>query len=383
MMRATVYLSFLAALGVISSTLCANALPHIADHFQARFLTAQFTISLFFIGSAFGQMATGVLSDRWGQRRVLSAGLLLFVVASLACAMADSMALLIGFRMLQGMGSAAGPVMARAIAATISEERRSAQVQSYNAIGIGLASISAIIAGGFLVAISWRLAFVLAALIGGALFCFAFAALKADPLPQIGRPWLFGARRVWGNRPFLVHTAIHSLTYGLMYGYISLFSRFLKELWPAVTSGEIALYSGLMIVCYMVGAWVSSQGVLRFGVHRLVYSGVMIQLCGGVLLIAVPYPFVGLVFFNFALGLILPMTSAGALAAFRSEGAGTASALLGLSYRIGGSVLCSAICYAAVQHYFGFGPWMIAFSAASLLLLFAVERTPHRAGNQV
>jgi len=64
MVNRVVFLSIIAALGVISASLCAPALPFIADHFSAQFSYIQFTISLFLVGNALGQFLSGPLSDQ-------------------------------------------------------------------------------------------------------------------------------------------------------------------------------------------------------------------------------------------------------------------------------------------------------------------------------
>ena len=128
MWNRVVFLSVLASIGVISATLCAPALPFIADRFSADLSYVQFTISLFLVGNAFGQFLSGPLSDRIGQRTTLLGGLSLYIVASSACALSNQMSFLLIARFFQGMGSAAGPVFSRAIATSSFPPKRSAQV---------------------------------------------------------------------------------------------------------------------------------------------------------------------------------------------------------------------------------------------------------------
>lgn len=103
MLNLKFFLSIVAALGVISASLCAPALPYIADHFSADFSIIQFTISLFLIGNACGQFLSGPLSDQIGQRSVLLGGLFLYILSSCSCAIADEMSVLLTARFFQGM----------------------------------------------------------------------------------------------------------------------------------------------------------------------------------------------------------------------------------------------------------------------------------------
>src|SRR5690606_26777770 len=91
------------------------ALPTIAAEFWASDSAVQLTITGTLLGVAVGQLIAGPLSDRWGRRRPLVAGMLLHLVASVLCAVAPTIELLLTFRTLQGFGASAGTVIALAI----------------------------------------------------------------------------------------------------------------------------------------------------------------------------------------------------------------------------------------------------------------------------
>src|ERR1700722_20394446 len=184
MLNRVIFLSIVAAIGVISASLCAPALPFIADHFSAHFSYIQFTISLFLIGNAFGQFLSGPLSDQIGQRKVLLSGLFIYILASCGCALSENMSSLLAFRMLQGMGSAVGPVLARAIASSMFPPDKSAQIQSYGAVGVGMASMLAILFSGQITLVSWRGNFWAACVLGVLLFFWTRASLNATPVVE-------------------------------------------------------------------------------------------------------------------------------------------------------------------------------------------------------
>lgn len=368
-----IFLSVVASIGVISASICAPALPAIAEFFSADLATVQFAISLFLAGNAVGQLLSGPLSDFFSKRAVMLAGLLIFVLASVVCSLADGMGMLLIGRFFQGMGTAAGPVLARAIATSHFPPHRSAQVMSYGAFGVGLASMLAIIFSGQITMVSWRGNFVLAAGLGVLLILWAFPSLKSlsgtptevRSLKEIGK-FLKDTLR---SPPFLVNTIAHSITYGLMYGYITLFPFLIKELYHENNPKLVGIYSACMIGVYLAGVFGASRLVSRLGLARLVKGAIALQLTSGLMLSfsqGIFSFFSALVLFNLSIGVILPMTSAAALAPLAKTAAGTASSTLGLTYRLIGSMLTSALCLLPV----GLGGFLGA--SIALLSLFSL-----------
>ena len=95
----TALLTALVALGPISTDLYLPSLPGLLRHFNADVAEVQLTLSVFLIGLAVGQLAYGPLSDRYGRRPVLLGGVILYVAASIACALAPSIPALIVARL--------------------------------------------------------------------------------------------------------------------------------------------------------------------------------------------------------------------------------------------------------------------------------------------
>src|SRR6202034_3016735 len=112
----TMLLLLVAMTGVapISLYMLVPALPLLVTSFKSDISIAQMTVSLYMVGIACSQILLGPLSDRYGRRPVLLAGLSLMVVASAACIFAETLPQLIAARFFQALGGASGLVIRRA-----------------------------------------------------------------------------------------------------------------------------------------------------------------------------------------------------------------------------------------------------------------------------
>src|SRR5882724_6492133 len=113
--RNAIVLGLLTAIGPFAIDMYLPSLPSVARGLGTDADGALASMTVFFITFAIGQMVYGPSSDLLGRRRPLIAGLVLFVIASVGCALATSIEQLIVLRMLQGFGGAAGMVVARTI----------------------------------------------------------------------------------------------------------------------------------------------------------------------------------------------------------------------------------------------------------------------------
>ncbi len=153
-------LGALTAFGALSTDMYLPGLPAIGRAFHAPPGAAQASLSSFFLGLAIGQFFYGPASDRWGRRGPLLFGTALYLAASLACAAAPSLPVLVAARFVQGLGACAGQVIARAVVRDRFAHQEGARILSQLMLVMGLAPILAPLAGGALLAVSsWRAIF--------------------------------------------------------------------------------------------------------------------------------------------------------------------------------------------------------------------------------
>ena len=144
----------------ISLYMLVPALPVLATTFGGDISVAQMTVSLYMVGIACSQLIMGPLSDKFGRRPVLLAGLALMVAASIGCSLAQTLPQLIAARFLQALGGATGMVVSRAIIRDLySRDRISSMISLVIAVMMMAQMLSALVGGLLETAFGWRAIF--------------------------------------------------------------------------------------------------------------------------------------------------------------------------------------------------------------------------------
>ncbi|QUQ64221.1 MFS transporter [Kutzneria sp. CA-103260] len=161
----------------------------------------------------------GRLGDRLGQRPVFLGGVVLFTLASVACALAPSLGVLVVARVVQAAGAAAQlPNSLALLLAVVPVERRTAATRAWAAVG-GLAAASGPVLGGFLVQLDWRWVFVVNLPIGVATVLAGRAVLPRSPRHETGRlPDLVGAALVMAAVAAFSGALVQAPTWGWVSG---------------------------------------------------------------------------------------------------------------------------------------------------------------------
>ncbi|MBI3968140.1 MAG: MFS transporter [Chloroflexi bacterium] len=165
--RLILILGGLSAFGPLSIDMYLPALPALARELSASESQVQLTLTACLVGLALGQALAGPVSDALGRRRPVLVGLAAYSVASLLCAVAPSIFALVALRLVQGLGGAAGIVIARAVVRDRHSGAAIARFFSILMLVSGLAPILAPVIGGQILCVtSWRGVFVVVASLG-------------------------------------------------------------------------------------------------------------------------------------------------------------------------------------------------------------------------
>jgi MFS transporter, DHA1 family, multidrug resistance protein len=347
--RQIVMLGALSAFGPLSLDMYIPGLPALTRDLSAPASTGQLTVTGCMLGLGLGQLIAGPLSDSRGRRRPLLIGLVCYVAASLACAAAPSVAVLVTARLAQGMAGGVGIVIARAIVRDLTEGHAAARMFSMLMAITGVAPVCAPLIGGqVLLLTSWRGVFVVLAAIGVPLLIGSALWLPESlAMSDRHRGGLRSTLSRFGNllrdRTYSPYLATFALSFSAMFAYIAGSSFVLEDIYglsPQLFSVVFAVNSvGLIAMSQL-----SARLVGRLGPARLLRLGLIGVAAAGVATLAVVVGSAGLAlllvtFFVLlsANGLVLPNGVAAAMA--HQEGQlGAASALLGL-----GQFGCGAI----------------------------------------
>ncbi|WP_125100023.1 multidrug effflux MFS transporter [Leucobacter chromiireducens] len=348
-LRIALVLGALEAFGPLSMDLYLPQLPQLARTLGTSDALAQATMSVCMIGLGLGQLIAGPLSDRFGRKRPLVAGVVLFAVLSAVCALAPSIEVLLGARFLQGVAGSAGVVISMAVARDLFHGVELSRMLSLLALVTSLTPIIAPVLGGQLARImDWRGIFLVLAGIGVVLVVVAQFGLRETL--TAGRH-SGGALRTTESHaaavlrdPLFVALMVAACLGGAaFFSYLSM-SSFVLQGQFGLTPQLFSVVFAVNALAQLGGAQLSRVFVARVGPARMYLAG---QLAGALaaLLLAVATiagasaltVIVLLALFLGAAGLGGPNGTTLALGGHGSR-AGTASALLGMATFTAGAV---------------------------------------------
>ena len=358
--RTVVVLGMLSMFGPLSLDLYLPALPELADDLDASASAAQLSITACLVGLAVGQLIAGPLSDRLGRRRPLIVGLVGFLLASVACALAPSVAILVLLRFIQGLAGAAGLVISRAIARDLYSGRALMIFFSRLILIAGLAPVIAPILGGQLSRImSWRGIFGVLAGFGAILLLAGWLGLKETLPPErrivggFGKT-LHGYNTLLHDRFFVGCALSSGLAGASMFAYISGSTFVLQRIYGMSPQGFSFVF-GAISLGLVIAAQIGGRLALVWPLTRVLGFGLAVNLFGAASLLAtviIGLPLgvliAALSVMVSAVGLIFPTANALALADY-PDLAGTASSLQGLSQFVFGAMAAPLVGIAGEQ----------------------------------
>jgi DHA1 family bicyclomycin/chloramphenicol resistance-like MFS transporter len=226
-LRLVLVLGSLTALGPLSIDMYLPALPTITTDLASSAAAVQLTLTGTLAGLGLGQLLVGPISDAYGRRAPMLAGVGVHVLASLLCVIAPNIALLGAFRVVQGLAAAATGVVAMAIVRDLFDGLAAAKLFSHLMLVIGVAPIFAPTLGGLVLTwTSWRGVFVVLAAFGVAIIAVAALAVPETLPPQLRRSGgVAGTLRDYGrlftDRAYLGLILVTGLATAAIFAYVS------------------------------------------------------------------------------------------------------------------------------------------------------------------
>ena len=342
----TLILGGLTAVPPLSMDMYLPALPEVTDALHASAATVQLTLTACLAGMALGQLVVGPMSDKWGRRRPLIAGLLVYIVATAVCAFAPTIELLVAFRLLQGLAGAAGIVIARAVVRDLYDGVDMARFFSTLMLISGVAPIIAPLIGGQVLRITdWRGVFYILTVVGILLTVVVWRQLPETLEPERRHSGgtaeaLRTMRGLLADRVFTGYMLTGGFAFAALFAYVSASPFVIQEIYGASPQTYSILFGvnsiGLVAVGQINGkilvGRVSLDKVLSVGLAIITTaSAALLVMASGVFgEVGLAPVAIGLFVLMSAMTLCMPNTNALALMRTRHS-AGSASALLGTS----------------------------------------------------
>jgi DHA1 family bicyclomycin/chloramphenicol resistance-like MFS transporter len=346
----TVLLLLVAMTGVapVSLYMLVPALPVLATTFGRDISVAQMTVSLYMVGIACSQIIMGPLSDRFGRRPVLLAGLGLMVAASAACIFAETLPQLIAARFLQALGGASGMVVSRAIIRDLySRDRISAMISLVIAVMMIAQMLSPLTGGLLEIAFGWRAIFYV---ITGASLLIAVAIAVALPETRRDRTEAGGFRGDVGNlltsRAFIGYVLCQVLASQIIFTFAA-GGPYIVVTQMGRSSAEYGAWFATSGFAYLIGNLFCVRFAPRHSLEKLIWFGLALQFAGSLLNLlwgvtglnqAPSWLFGTQMLVMFANAFVMSNSAAGAISV-RPEAAGTASGAMGFLQMGLGSLL--------------------------------------------
>ncbi|HEY8594472.1 MAG TPA: multidrug effflux MFS transporter [Devosiaceae bacterium] len=358
LLKLALILGLMSAIGPFAIDMYLPALPDVAAEFDAPVAYAQWTLMAFFVAFGVSQLFYGPASDMFGRKPPIYFGLAVFSLASIGCALAPSIEVLIALRFIQGIGAAAVMSIPRAIIRDLYTGAKATRLMSTIMLVISVSPMLAPLVGSTLIVpFGWRSVFVAvmvatAVSLALALFALPETRQRADRSPFEGRAMLRNFGTLLRDPSFMGLTFIGGLGMSAFFTFLASSSFIYMEFY-GLTPTQFSLAFAINALGFFSASQFAANLTARLGAERLIrlstfgYSLVSLALLGLFAVGAGSLPLlVGLlVLSNVFMGFIMPssmvlaLENHGPIAGAAASLGGTMQMLLGALAMVVSSLL--------------------------------------------
>lgn len=378
-------LSALMAFTSLSTDIYLPALPVMGKELHGN---AELTITGFLLGFCIAQLIWGPISDHYGRRKPLMAGMVLYIIGSVGCALSHDISQIVFWRVFQALGACTGPMLARAMIRDLFTRTRAAQMLSVLMMIMAVAPIAGPLIGGQLIAVaSWHAIFWLLAILGAVMLASLYWLPETLPLEK--RVNASPVKAFKNYALLLRNTLFMRFTLCLAFYYVGVYAFVAGSPFVYISYfGINPQYYGWLFAVNIVGVVIVSQAnrhlVRHYPLEKLLKIAAVIAASGATVLAFSSFTHLGgvvlialsiLVFFAMN-GIIAAGSTAAALD--HAEGVtGSASALIG-SLQYGSGIISSLLLAMFNDGTAWTMGWIIwVFTLASLVMALTTRNTPH------
>ena len=382
----TLILGMLATVTPFAIDLYLPSFSQIATSLHSTTAKVSLSVSSYFIGMALGQLMYGPLLDRYGRKKPLFAGLILFMLASVICTFAKTVELLVVLRFMQAIGGSVAGVAAIAMVKDFFPPEQGARIFAMLILTIGVSPLLAPTIGGFVsTTFGWKAVFYLLTFIGFFAMSIVFLFLPEGQEPDKTvslrlNPMLKTYFSVLTEPQFFTYTMAGSFSFATLFIYVAGSPIVFMEIYKVSPKMYGAIFAGLSVG--FIGASQLNIFLTKiFSSHDIFRFALFMQVIAGVIFLVLAWndwmDLYSTIFMFFILlssvGLINPNGTALALAPF-TKNVGSASAMLGFA-QIGIAALASiGVGLFDSSNIFAMICLMVGTAAFALLLLIVREK---------
>jgi len=388
----TLLLGLLVSFAPMTIDLYLPAFPIMARDLATDAESIQLTLSVYMVGFALSQTIFGPISDRFGRKPTIMIGTSIYLVASVACALATTVEQLIVFRLFQSIGAAAAPVVARAVVRDMFTREEAARMYSVVTTVVAIAPVVAPVLGGFIVVwLGWRANFWVLTGFGASAMLLVIVMLpetNRNPDPNATRigQMLRNFATMLSNRAYLGYVLTVMGNFSGLFAYL-LGASFVLVDQLGMSPTSFGLSFGAASVGFMSGAFLGSRIVRYAGVERMCLAGTSFTAAGGALIFVLIWSdvisiwsiIVPTIVYFFGMGMSQPNIQAGAISPY-PQMAGAAASLLGLAQYVSAGLLSMVLALFAFDQTFLLATIMGTSGVFAFLVFILFVWVPLRRG---
>jgi DHA1 family bicyclomycin/chloramphenicol resistance-like MFS transporter len=387
----TLILALLAALGFVANNIYLPSIPAMADSLATTAAGIQTTLTVYLVTFSFAQLILGPVSDYYGRRPVLTAGLALYTVASVACVISGSVEQLIFARVFQALGACGAAVVGRALVRDVFSGLEMFRVMALISFFVSFVPGAMPALGGVMQDhLGWRWVFAFVVLVGASLWLWAtlrFRETLRERSQSLSLSRAIGAYRVLtARREYLWPAVLAGLPSTGLFAYFAGGPIvFINTL--GLTPSQFGLLAVVAVIGVMAGALtarylpgkISPVALLAVGVLFLLLGGfgmLMLSLAGAMTVISIT---AALMLYLFGMGVLLPTGSSMSLQYVEASEAGSASALTAFIQMLGASAGTLFVSLLGPWPALGFPVVMASVGAVTTVVWIAARRAVRHA----
>ncbi len=379
-----IVLTAVSSVGVLASTMYIPSIPAMARDLGVPVGQVQFTVAAYVVAFGLGNIVVGPLSDRFGRRGTLMFGNLLCVGASLLCALAPTVEILLIGRVLQALGACAGNTIARAAVRDMFDRDGTVRAMSVMVMALTIVPVLAPVIGGYIqIWFGWRWIFLILALWTMGLMILARLILpetnttlqnQSTLLRGMGR----GLMTLLRSPQYLGYMLAISSVGASFYAFVTAGPVIMIDLY-GLTPAEFGIYSMACPLGFLFGSFITHRMVGKIDLDRLILFGGLILVVSGIIqaaLMPIALPWTVLVPFfivGISNGIVMPSVYAASVSLY-PQLAGTAAGLTNAIQNLSGGITAVLIAGVTIESSLSLTVTYFVTGGAALAGAFLIKR---------